>query len=88
MDILEPESEELNSQAPISPVEPQAEVEKLAVQLTNQLVQFQLDREHADEHDQHCGLEGIFEATVIQNIKRAFLGSLGIHDSGSSELGN
>jgi hypothetical protein len=79
MDISEVESCELNIQEPIQQVDDsgfqdiddlvldidQLDIEKLAIQLTNQLVQFQgccrdchkhSSQEHADEHTIHCSL--------------------------------
>ena len=79
MDISEVESCELNIQESIRQVEDadfqdidnlvpnmdQLEVEKLAIRLTNQLVQFQgcchdcyeyFNREHANKHKSHCSL--------------------------------
>jgi hypothetical protein len=80
MVISEPESEEPDIREPIQEAEDadfqdiddlvpgvgQSEVEKLAIRLTDQLVQFQgccsnchehLDREYADEHETHYGLQ-------------------------------
>jgi len=80
MDISDIESCELNVYEPVQEVEDaefpdfddqlpdvdQLEVEKLAVRLANQLVQFQgccrdchehFNREHADEHETHYGLQ-------------------------------
>jgi hypothetical protein len=80
MDISDIESCELNVYEPVQEVEDaefpdfddqlpdvdQSEVEKLAVRLANQLVQFQgccrdchehFNREHADEHETHYGLQ-------------------------------